>query len=138
MKTSFSINALLTALAAALILGCAQAKPYEYHPATEMPKGPGLFTGEKGEYTLYSSKKNADSDADSKRPSNDAAAADAREPADDAEFSEFQKWRKERQDFEAFQEWKRSPEGQAEYREFQDWQRWRDYKKWQESQSGNR
>ena len=120
MKTSFPITPLLMALAAALILGCAQAKPYEYYPATEIPKGPGLFTGEKGEYTVYSSEKKSDGETDAKRTSDDKASDE------------------ERRDFEAFQEWKRSPEGQAEYREFQDWLRWRDYKKWQESQSGNR
>ena len=42
------------ALALALALAaCAGAKPFEYHPIDEIPEGPGLFTGEDGEWVIY-------------------------------------------------------------------------------------
>jgi len=31
----------------ALVAGCS-AVPFDYHPGTEIPLGPGMFTGEKG------------------------------------------------------------------------------------------
>ncbi len=44
----------LAALALALALAaCAGAKPFEYHPIHEIPEGPGLFTGEDGEWVIY-------------------------------------------------------------------------------------
>ena len=44
----------LAALALALLLAaCAGAKPFEYHPIHEIPEGPGLFTGEDGEWVIY-------------------------------------------------------------------------------------
>ena len=50
-----------------LLTGC-NAKPYDYQPtAGEMKEGPGAFTGEDGELTIYDSKKGGvfpkDSDA---------------------------------------------------------------------------
>ncbi len=44
--------ALAWALALALA-ACAGAKPFEYHPIHEIPEGPGLFTGEDGEWVIY-------------------------------------------------------------------------------------
>ncbi len=44
----------LAAVALALALAaCAGAKPFEYHPTDEIPEGPGLFTGEDGEWVIY-------------------------------------------------------------------------------------
>ena len=45
-------HALAWALAVALA-ACAGAKPFEYHPTDEIPEGPGLFTGEDGEWVIY-------------------------------------------------------------------------------------
>lgn len=42
--------ALVLALALA---ACAGAKPFEYHPIHEIPEGPGLVTGEDGEWVIY-------------------------------------------------------------------------------------
>ena len=44
--------ALAWALAWALA-ACAGAKPFEYHPIDEIPEGPGLVTGEDGEWVIY-------------------------------------------------------------------------------------
>jgi len=47
-------RARLASLALALALAaCAGAKPFEYHPIHEIPEGPGLFTGEDGEWVIY-------------------------------------------------------------------------------------
>jgi len=130
----------------ALLIGCAQPKPFEYHSDNEIPEGPGIFTKEAGSFTIYDSKRKA-STADkaqaaasgmSTTPENGQAPADAASSAGEAEFREFQQWRKERKDFESFQQWKKSRQGAAEYEEFREWQRWQEYKKWQDSQSKDR
>ncbi len=126
--------ALISTLALALLLGCAQPKPFKYHPGNEIPEGPGLFSKEKGEFTLYDSNKQAAAP----QPQATGAAAPAptmtAPPADSTEFQQFQAWKKEQQDFEAFQEWKKSETGSREYEEFQEWKRWKAYSEWMESQ----
>ena len=121
------------ALAASLLLGCAQSKPFKYHSGNEIPQGPGLFSKEKGEFTLYDSNKQA---AAPQPATGTAAAAPAvnAPPADSKEFQQFQEWKKEQQDFEAFQEWKKSEQGSREFEEFQEWKRWKAYSEWMESQ----
>ncbi|MGH8669177.1 MAG: hypothetical protein ACREUH_08065, partial [Burkholderiales bacterium] len=87
------------ALAAALA-GCGAA-PLEYHRADDIKPGPGMISGEKGEfvYTLGG------------KPAPAAAPAAATGEA------------------EEFERWKRSAAGTDEYREFQDWREWRDWKR---------
>jgi hypothetical protein len=133
MKYTPHINALLVTVLATLLIGCAQAKPFEYRSDTEIKEGPGLFSGEKGAFTVYSSKKRADT---SQKADEEGQAAP--KTFEDPEFVEFQQWRKERDEFKAFQEWKRSRRDTAEYEEFREWQRFQNFKKWQESQSDNR
>ena len=58
---------LLSGMVFILLAGC-NAKPFDYQPtAGEMKEGPGVFTGEDGELTIYDSKKDGafpkDSDA---------------------------------------------------------------------------
>ena len=36
-----------------VLTGCATAEPYEFHPIDEIPEGPGLFSGEDGEFILF-------------------------------------------------------------------------------------
>lgn len=116
-----------------LIMACAKAKPFDYHPDTEIPKGPGLFTKEKGEFTIYDSKKKQVEPPEQQKataqPSPEAA------PEESDSFHQFQEWKKDQQDFEAFQEWKRSQEGSQDYQEFQEWKRWREYKRWNDEQN---
>lgn len=33
---------------------CAQAEPFDYTPVHEIPPGPGLLSGQDGEFVLYS------------------------------------------------------------------------------------
>ncbi|MFZ1985343.1 MAG: hypothetical protein WAU91_13075 [Desulfatitalea sp.] len=131
-------------LAATLLSGCAKPKPFVYHPGTEIPQGPGLFSKEKGEFTIYDSNKNAAA-AKEQEASGTAAqakptAADTQAPAvtappaDSEAFRQFQNWKKEQKDFEAFQEWKRSNQGSREYEEFQEWKRWKTYMQWIDEQ----
>lgn len=136
-------------LAATLLSGCAKPKPFVYHPGTEIPQGPGLFSKEKGEFVLYDdSKKNeaaakeqgaSGTSAGAKPAAADTqAAAVTAPPADSEAFRQFQDWKKEQKDFEAFQEWKRSAQGSQEYEEFQEWKRWRTYMDWIEKQKATK
>jgi hypothetical protein len=132
MKHPTHFITVLISAVAALILGCA-AVPFDYHPDTEIPRGPGIFTKEAGALTLYTSRQSSLS-GDPTSSSEDSPQADATgADADTAAFREFQQWRRERGSFEAFQQWKQSRQGSAEYEEFKEWQRWQHYKKWQES-----
>ena len=139
MKKPIALFSIL-ALAVTLLFGCAQSKPYKYHSGNEIPEGPGLFSKEKGEFTLYDSNKQAAAP----QPATSAAAAPAgaaastqamtAPPADSKEFQQFQAWKKEQKEFEAFQEWKKSEQGSREFEEFQEWKRWKAYSEWMESQ----
>ncbi len=44
---------ILMVLASVVLAGCAHSQPYEYHRIDEIPEGPGLFSGEDGEFTIY-------------------------------------------------------------------------------------
>ena len=57
---------------AAALAGCGAA-PLDYHPASEIPRGPGLFTGAGGELVMR---------------------MDAKAAPDSEEYREFQEWRK--------------------------------------------
>ena len=37
-----------------LATACSNVEPFEYTPANEMKPGPGLLSGEDGEFTLFS------------------------------------------------------------------------------------
>ncbi len=131
---------LILVTAVLLVSGCAQPKPFKYHSGTEIPEGPGLFSKEKGEFTLYDSNKQAANPAAQQAPQPSGMATPGSAPAvtapptDGKEFQQFQDWKKEQQEFEAFQEWKNSNQGSREYQEFQEWKRWKAYMQWMESQ----
>ena len=120
-----------------LIMGCAKVKPFDYHPDTEIPKGPGLFTKEKGEFTVYDSNKKREVAAESDQKT-EKTVSDQPEPAPTSEegesFHQFQEWKKDQEDFAAFQEWKRSQKGSQDYQEFLEWKRWQEYKRWNDEQ----
>lgn len=44
---------LASVVLAFLLAACVGAKPFEYHPIDEIPEGPGLVTGEDGEWVIY-------------------------------------------------------------------------------------
>jgi hypothetical protein len=99
-----------TLLLAALLAGCG-ATPFEYHPASEIPQGPGMFSGEEGAFIISSDKKPA------------TAASPARAPSDE-EFREFQEYRR----------WKATARDSAEYQEFLEWREWKAFRARQERQ----
>lgn len=140
MKQSASYCGLLIVIlsVALLAVGCGiKPKPFKYESANEIPKGPGLLTGESGEYTLYDSNKRK-ADKQQAAEAGTTSTSEALTPADSEEFRRFQQWQKEKEEFEEFQEWKRSNEGREAYDEFLEWKRWQSFKRWQESQSNSK
>ncbi|KJS33225.1 MAG: hypothetical protein VR64_03170 [Desulfatitalea sp. BRH_c12] len=133
MKKQFTLKTILVVAGAALLMGCAAPKPFEYHSDNEIPKGPGLFSGEKGEFKLYDDSRKVEA------PARQMATPPAPGSAEEAEFREFQEWRKDQKAFEEFKQWKQSGgQNSADYEEFRDWQRWQEYKRWQESKPQDR
>ena len=92
---------LLVGVVLAALLGCASTEPYDYQPtAGEMKEGPGVFTGESGEFTVYDSKKGGlfPKKAAPEAEKTTAAAAQAGQeatesPPDAEDFQEFQEFR---------------------------------------------
>ncbi len=129
--------------------GCG-GKPFVYNPPSEIPEGPGVLSGEDGEFTLYDSKSDkggkkskaaveagASSAKISGAEKTDAAVAAGKKMPDNKEyleFQEFQEWKKEKGEFKEFQEWKKSKQSAKEYQEFLEWKKWKEFKKWQENQ----
>ena len=149
-------------LAAAFLMGCgAKGRPSEFkQTAGEMKEGPGVFTGEEGEFTVYDSKKGGPFWKQSKEKSEEASAETGKEapaisdkpskpsqiaagdmskeaqvtPEAAKEFREFQEWKQEQKEFREFQEWKKTSTGAAEYREFLEWKEWKSYQEWKKRQ----
>jgi hypothetical protein len=143
------------ALAAAILMGCgAKGRPAEFkQPIDEIKEGPGIFSGEDGEFTVYDSKKGGPFWKQSEEksaegvqaagkgapPTSDTAAGQTSKEAqvspDEAkEFQEFQEWKQEKKEFREFLEWKESAKGSAEYREFLEWKEWKSYQEWKKQQ----
>ncbi len=117
-------------------VGCADGKAYDYQPtAGEMKPGPGAFTGESGELTVYDSKEGGlfPKEGDQKSEMAAATAAQADKSSKDSseaaqdfqDFQEFQQWKNEKQEFREYQEWKKSAKGSADFKEFKEYQKWR-------------
>jgi hypothetical protein len=50
---TLGVAAGLGALLSLLFLpGCEGAKPFKYQPSSDIPEGPGLFTGKKGKFVI--------------------------------------------------------------------------------------
>lgn len=128
---------IISVLAATLLLACAHAKPFDYHPGTEIPEGPGVFSKEKGSFTVYDSdkskKQSSETTSDNSATGMNAAPTVAPSTEETNEFQQFKKWKEEQKAYEAFQQWKQSPQNAAEYQEFQEWKRWKAYQEWQKS-----
>jgi hypothetical protein len=140
----------LSAVTLMTLLGCS-GKSFDYHSGNEIPEGPGVFSGQDGEFTIYDSKtgwldenpnkaQGADRQASEKSGTAEAegaaVAAGASSTARDEtkEFKEFQQWKQEKKEFEDFQKWKESEQGSQAYQEFLEWKKWREFKQWQEGQ----
>ena len=127
----------LAAFCVFTLLGCgAKGQPAEFEQtAGEMKEGPGVLSGETGEFTIYDSKKGGpfweqskkdvekspeesgtQAQASSDKPA--AAGESAREKpvtAEEArEYKEFLEWKREKKEFQEFRKWKESKEGSAE------------------------
>lgn len=154
-----SLSGILWVVVIALgLTGCgSEGKPYDYKPtAGEMKEGPGVFTGESGEFTVYDSKKggvfwkqsqeqqpgtagasgtetpasSAESGTNPPVANVEAAEGSPITPEEAREYQEFQEWKNEKRAFQEFQEWKKSAAGSAEYKEFREWQEFKTYQEW--------
>lgn len=101
---------LLVFLTVVLLTGCV-GQPTEYHSQRETPEGPGMLSGEEGEWVLF----------DEQRHQRNGDTSSGGLLSDEAEFREYQKWREQARE-------------SGEYEEFRDWLRWREYRRWQDSQ----
>lgn len=130
------ITVCIVSIALLALPGCG-GKPFGYNPPSEIPEGPGILSGEDGEFTLYDSKsskveKKSKAAVETGAPSSEisdaekagAAVATGENIPDSKEYREFQD----------FQEWKKSKQGAKEYQEFLEWKKWKEFKKWQENQ----
>lgn len=151
MKTKNIIRIAVCLMSISLLAlpGCG-GKPFHYNPPSEIPEGPGVFSGKDGEFTLYDSKsakggKKSRTAAEAGAPAPEKSGAEKTDAAVAAgdkmpdskeylEFQEFQEWKKDKREFKDFQEWKKSKQGAKEYQEFQEWKKWKEFKKWQENQ----
>lgn len=105
---------LFVALLPAVVAGCG-ARYFEYQAATEIPEGPGMFSGQDGAFVLYSNERK-------QRTLKDAPADPAQsEPASPDNCREFR-------EFQAFKHWKEANRDTAEYREFREWQEWKAFR----------
>ena len=148
-NTIIRIAVFLVSSALLALPGCG-GKPFNYNPPSEIPEGPGVFSGKDGEFTLYDSKtvkseKKAKAAVKSVVPATEkfgenmtgapvAAGENMPDSKEYLEFQEFQEWKKEKKEFKEFQGWKKSQQGVEEYQEFQEWKKWKEFKKWQENQ----
>ena len=104
-------------------------KPFDYHPGTEIPKKPGVFSKEEDGLVIYDSNKKKDEaasgeiqavgDQTSPTPSGQSGIGEER-VEDYKEFQEYQEW-KER---------KKSRENADDLKEFQEWREWKSYQEW--------
>lgn len=136
MKRPLFYPFLIYCIGAILILGCASAKPFKYHPDTEIPEGPGLFTKETGALVLYNSDEQKDAIPAGKSTAN--ASNENAQELDAATYKEFENWRQEQKEFKEFLRWKQSEQNKEAYQEFLEWKRWKTYKTWQENQQKNK
>ncbi len=64
---------LLVAAATVCVIGCG-GQPFDYNPGTEIPEGPGLFSGEDGEFSVYQSPSTPKADVDGEDTEKETAA----------------------------------------------------------------
>lgn len=125
------LKVFLTGLVLFLLAGCA-GKPFDYHPVSEIPKGPGLFSDKEDEdgKVVYDSKRNKakENSRESHRVTDqqsavktDKSVGDEGKVQDYKEFQEYQEWK----------EWQKSKKDSDEFKEFQEWREWKSYQEWQ-------
>jgi hypothetical protein len=120
---------IVSALLLAVLAGCGGV-PSHTQRRDEIPDGPGLFSGEKGHFVIYSDeekKKQATSVAAGDRSESDAPARPESPASTQDEFQEFK-------EYEEYRRWKEAAKDGPEYREFQEWREWKAYRAWKEQQ----
>ena len=128
------MNVTLIIFLFALIAACSVG-PFE-DPAENMPdapKGPGLFSGDKGEFSfsdIFDKKENQaaqQEDAELSSPSTSYGSnANISIPAIDSQSFE---------DFETFKAWRRASQPDSvDYQEFQDWKAYQQYRRFKSQQ----
>lgn len=55
-KLIYALLLILIPIIALSVAGCSQWKPYKPPESTEIPEGPGLLSGEDGEFVIYRKK----------------------------------------------------------------------------------
>lgn len=104
------------ALSLAAALAACAGQPFEYHSGTEIPEGPGLFSGKSGGFTVGVPGTGGSKAAPARTAA--TAAAPAASPGS-PDFDEF----------EAFREYRRAKGGATpDYAEFQEWLEWKAYR----------
>ncbi len=120
MKTKNIIRIAVCLMSISLLAlpGCG-GKPFHYNTPSEIPEGPGVFSGKDGEFTLYDSKsvkggKKSRTAAEAGAPAAEISGAEktggavaAGEKIPDSkeyrEFQDFQEWKKDKREFKDFQ-----------------------------------
>ncbi len=131
ITTASRLKNLLIGFTLIVLAGCA-GQPFEPDTVGEIPSGPGVLSGEDGEFTIYDSEGGVFGKKKNKKDSETAE-----DNAEAEEFQEFQQWKKEAKEFRKFQEWKKTSRDSDEYREFLEWRKWKKYKEWEKSQQGS-
>lgn len=108
----------LMLLCFSLGIGACATGPYEEREDPQAPSGPGVFSGEKGEFSLtdfFSEEKKAE------RAKQQLSNNNINVPAIDEQSFE---------DFENFKAWRRAQEpGSENYQEYQDWRAYQEYRR---------
>jgi hypothetical protein len=130
MLDFLSIGTKLFLLGSSLfVLNACGGKPFDYHPGTEIPKKPGVFSKEADGLVIYDSNKKKDEtgsgeiqevgDQTSSTPSAQSSVGEER-VEDYKAFQEYQEWK----------EWKKSGKNADEVKEFEEWREWKSYQEW--------
>ena len=115
----------------------------------EMKPGPGLFSGEDGKFTLYSSTKggvlpkegkaeaaqtSTRQTAETTEPTGAAAAAAEGPQAAAQQPAKTSATARDYQKFQEYQQWQKGARSAAEYKEFLEWKEFKAYQEWKKSQ----
>lgn len=119
---------LLAGLILILPIGCG-GKSFDYHPASEIPKGPGLLSDQEDGLVIYDSKKSK-AEKSSREPQKagdqEAAAKSAPSNVNEDKLRNYQEF----QEYQEWKEWKKSNKNSGKFKEFQEWREWKSYQEW--------
>ena len=119
---------LLIGLLLSLLNACG-GRSFDYHPETEIPKKPGVFSKEDNGFVIYDSKKkkaektsSGSQEGSDQKSSTKPGQSSVNEEnlLDYKEFQEYQEWK----------EWQKSKKDSDEFKEFQEWREWKSYQEW--------